>query len=64
MTTGDDQLTARQRDLSPSPNAPDPLVLARVSEALAALCFGTVTLTVHAGKVVQIDVTERQRFDT
>lgn len=38
----------------------------RVGEALAAavaaLRYGVVQLTVHDGKVVQLDVTERQRF--
>jgi len=37
-----------------------------VAEALAAavadLRYGVVQLTVHDGKVVQLDVTERQRF--
>jgi len=33
-----------------------------VSEALGRLRFGAVNLTVHDGKVVQIDVTERKRL--
>jgi len=45
---------------SPAPNP------AKVGEALdaalARLRYGTVQLTVHDGKVVQLDVTERQRF--
>jgi hypothetical protein len=36
--------------------------LAAVAEALARLRFGAIELTVHDGKVVQIDVTERRRF--
>jgi hypothetical protein len=36
--------------------------LATVSEALGRLRFGAVNLTVHDGKVVQIDVTERKRL--
>jgi hypothetical protein len=36
--------------------------LAAVAEALATMRYGTVHLTVHDGKVVQLDVTERQRF--
>jgi hypothetical protein len=33
-----------------------------VLDALAKLRFGAIQLTVHEGKLVQIDVTERQRF--
>ncbi len=33
-----------------------------VSDAVSRLRFGVVQLTVHDGKVVQLDVTERQRF--
>lgn len=36
--------------------------LAAVADALARLRYGAVHLTVHDGKVVQLDVTERQRF--
>ncbi len=36
--------------------------LASVREALTGLKFGTVSLTVHEGRVVQIDVTEKKRL--
>lgn len=36
--------------------------LTAVADALARLRYGAVHLTVHDGKVVQLDVTERQRF--
>ena len=36
--------------------------LARVREALSRLQYGTVSLTIHEGRVVQLDVTERQRL--
>jgi hypothetical protein len=36
--------------------------LAAVAEAVGRLRFGSVHLTVHEGRVVQLDVTERQRF--
>ncbi|MBB4858981.1 hypothetical protein HNO88_002307 [Novosphingobium chloroacetimidivorans] len=36
--------------------------LAAVADALSRLRYGAVHLTVHDGKVVQLDVTERQRF--
>lgn len=39
-------------------------VISHVSTALTRLDYGTVVITVHAAKVVQIDVTERQRFTT
>ena len=33
-----------------------------VAEALARLRFGVIQLTVHDGKLMQVDVTERRRF--
>ena len=36
--------------------------IASVREALLGLKFGNVSLTVHEGRVVQIDVTERKRL--
>lgn len=36
--------------------------LAYVREALTDLKFGHVALTVHEGRVVQIDVTEKKRL--
>jgi len=44
------------------PADPSP-ILDRVREALHTLRYGVITLTVHDGTVVQIDRTERQRFD-
>ena len=31
-------------------------------DALSRLRFGTIQLTVHEGRLVQVDVTERNRF--
>lgn len=36
--------------------------LSSVREALTGLRFGMVALTVHEGRVVQIDVTEKKRL--
>jgi hypothetical protein len=36
--------------------------LASVREALTGLKFGNVSVTVHEGRVVQIDVTEKKRL--
>lgn len=33
-----------------------------VLDALAQLKFGAIQLTVHEGKLVQVDITERKRF--
>jgi hypothetical protein len=35
-----------------------------VTEALGRLKYGAINLTVHEGRLVQIDVTERQRFSS
>ena len=50
-----------------TPPNPDALCLleesiASVREALTGLKFGNVSLTVHEGRVVQIDVTEKKRL--
>lgn len=53
---------------SPSSNlAPDKLrhvedSLASIREALLALRYGSVAITVHEDRVVQIDVTEKKRL--
>lgn len=36
--------------------------LRHVAEALERLQFGVIQLTVHDGKLMQVDVTERRRF--
>ncbi len=36
--------------------------VASVREALADLRYGTIALTIHEGRVVQIDVTEKRRL--
>ena len=33
-----------------------------VARAIGDIRYGTIQLTVHDGRVVQLDVTERQRF--
>jgi hypothetical protein len=37
-------------------------VLAALAEAVGKLRFGVVQLTVHEGRVVQLEVTEKHRF--
>jgi hypothetical protein len=39
-----------------------PLPISTISDAISRLRFGAIVLTVHDGKLVQMDVTERQRF--
>ena len=36
--------------------------LATIRDALSAVTHGSLVLTVHEGRVVQIDVTQRKRF--
>jgi hypothetical protein len=45
----------------PQPAALDN-ILTEVRNALERLDYGHIALTIHAGKVVQIDVTEKKRF--
>ncbi|HEX7783334.1 MAG TPA: YezD family protein [Sphingobium sp.] len=37
--------------------------IAAVRSALEALRFGSITLTVHDARVVQLDITEKRRFN-
>lgn len=46
----------------PTLAAPQAPVPDAVADAVTRLRYGVVQLTVHDGKVVQLDVTERQRF--
>ena len=36
--------------------------LAAIRECLSRVRFGTIALTIHDGKVVQLDVTEKKRL--
>jgi hypothetical protein len=45
----------------PSPAAPGD-ALQSVIEALSRLRYGAIQLTVHDGRLVQVDITERRRF--
>lgn len=45
-----------------TPASPDPW-LESVRQAVANLRYGVVQITVHAGKVVQVERTERFRID-
>jgi hypothetical protein len=49
---------------SPSPEAIRLLdeSISSVREALLGLKFGQISLTIHEGRVVQIDVTEKKRL--
>ena len=42
---------------------PAEAALDAVREALAAIRYGAIALTVHDGRVVQIEITEKRRFD-
>ena len=56
MTDTDQDLSGRPMSASLS----EPL--RTVLEALNRLRFGAIQLTVHDGKLVQVDITERKRF--
>jgi hypothetical protein len=52
------------RDIQPQPDQARRLTeaLGVVSEALSRLRYGAIQLTVHDGRVQQIDVTEKRRL--
>ena len=45
-----------------TPTPPADECLASVRDALAGLKYGNISLTIHEGRVVQIDVTEKKRL--
>jgi len=47
----------------PPPGEEHESVLAALAEALDRLRFGAIALTVHDGRVVQMEITEKRRFD-
>ena len=56
-------MSARIERIQCSPEAAElPECLQVVVEALDRLRFGVIQLTVHDGKLMQVDVTERRRF--
>ena len=38
-------------------------ILKEIGSAVASLEYGTVSIKVHDSKIIQIEVTERKRFD-
>jgi len=47
----------------PLPERDREKAIAALNEALDRLRFGAIALTVHDGRVVQIEITEQRRFD-
>jgi hypothetical protein len=54
-----DHLPAAAERPAPPPKEP---VLRAVEEAIAGLDYGSIVITVHGARVVQLDVTRRRRF--
>lgn len=50
------------RQPNPAPSDATEAALNAAAEAIGRLQFGVVQLVVHDGRVVQLEVTERQRF--
>jgi hypothetical protein len=56
-------MTAAPRRIDRAPETDRDAVLVAVRDALARLRYGAITLTVHDGRVVQLEVTDKRRFD-
>jgi hypothetical protein len=52
----------RPADPGPASDVADHPALASVAEALGRMRYGAIQLIVHDGRLVQVEVTERQRF--
>ncbi|MGQ0277542.1 YezD family protein [Sphingopyxis sp. Q841] len=50
------------QDPSPGEREPPSRAVQAVLDALEKLRFGAIQLTVHEGRLVQVDVTERHRY--
>lgn len=46
----------------PKPEFVESAAYQAIAEALDRLCFGIIQITVHEGRLMQVDVTERRRF--
>lgn len=46
-----------------SKNMVNGAIIKEISNAIGALEFGTVMVKVHGSKIIQIEVTEKKRFD-
>ena len=46
-----------------SKNIVNDAIIKEISEALGALEYGTLTIKVHDRKIIQIEVSEKKRFD-
>lgn len=50
--------------LAERPDRREEIALDKVREALRHIEFGTIALTVHYARIVQIDITEKRRLET
>jgi len=62
MASPPDSRASDDHRRSHSPEETAAAALGAVAEAIARLRFGAIGLTIHDGRVVQLEVTERQRF--
>ena len=46
----------------PKPSATPEEALAAIREYLSTIRFGSIALTIHEGRIVQLDVTEKRRL--
>ncbi len=49
--------------LKQQPNIVNDAIIKEIHDAVRSLTYGTVTIKVHDAKIIQIEVTERTRFD-
>ena len=56
-------MSVASKRIDPVPSGPnhEPAIGA-LREALSGLRFGTIALTVHDGRIVQLEITDKRRF--
>ncbi len=56
-------MTLKRKSKKYIKNYIDEAILKEIREALESLDYGTVTITIHSGRTMQIEVTEKKRLD-
>lgn len=56
-------MSALRVDARPPRDEREEALLARIREALSRIDYGTISLTVHNARVVQLDITEKRRLE-
>lgn len=60
---GEGDAVTREETEKPSRSPANEAIIKDIRNAIAMLDYGTVTIKVHNAKIVQIEITQKKRFD-